>query len=70
MASLETLQTRLEALDVAIASGVLTVKHGDTQTTFHSMEGLLKARAEIARQINGLNGSRRIRYAYQADKGL
>ena len=72
MASLATLQARLEALDAAIASGVLTVKHGDTLTTFRSMSDLLKARELILKQIAAAEGTTRtrIRYAYQSDKGL
>lgn len=72
MASLATLQARLEALDAAIASGVLMVRHGETSTTFRSMKDLLAARAEIQKQIDILQGTARtrIRYAYQSDKGL
>lgn len=54
MASLETLYARREALDAAIASGVLTVRHGETSTTFHSMSDLLKARAHVQAQIDAL----------------
>lgn len=37
-------QTDIDRLEKAMASGVLTVKHGDTLTTFRSM-------AEMERQI-------------------
>lgn len=72
MATLETLQARLESLDAAIASGVLTVRHGETTTTFRSMAELLQARAHIQSQIDALQGTSRtrLRYAYQSGKGL
>lgn len=72
MASLATLQARLEALDAAIASGVLTVKHGETLTTFRSMKEMLQARDLLLEQIADANGATRtrIRYPYQSCKGL
>lgn len=72
MASLVTLQARLEALDAAIASGVLIVRHGDTMTTFRSMDDLLKARGLLVAQIAAAGGTTRtrVRYFYQSDKGL
>lgn len=72
MATLATLQTRLETLDASIASGVLTVKHGDTLTTFRSMSEMLDARALLVKQIGILDGTARtrVRYAYQSGKGL
>lgn len=72
MASLATLQARLEALDAAIVSGVLTVKHGETLTTFRSMKEMLQARDLLLEQIADANGvtRTRVRYAYQSCKGL
>lgn len=72
MASLETLQARLETLDAAIASGVLTVRHGDTTTTFRSMKEMMDARSLLVKQIADLEGTTRtrLRYAYQSGKGL
>lgn len=72
MASLATLQARLEALDEAIASGVLTFKHGETLTTFRSMDDMLKARNLLLAQIATAGGvtKTRVRYLYQSDKGL
>ena len=72
MASLATLQARLEALDAAIASGVLTVKHGETLTTFRSMSEMLQARNLLLAQIAAAGGTTktRVRYLYQSDKGL
>lgn len=72
MATLATLQARLDALDGMIASGVLTTKHGETLLTFRSMSELLKARQFIEDQINEANGTTRtrVRYAFQTGKGL
>ena len=72
MATLEQLQARLEALDVAIASGVLRVEHNGRSVTYQSLADLLRARALVESQIAELNGTsrRRVRYAYQSDKGL
>lgn len=72
MASLSTLQDRLEKLDVAIASGVLSVRTGDTQTTFKSTAEMLKARDLLVKQIASAQGVGRggPRYLYQSGKGL
>lgn len=72
MASLATLQARLEALDGMIASGLLQSRHGETMLTFRSMAELLKARQFIEDQVNEANGTTRtrVRYAYQSGKGL
>lgn len=72
MASVEIIEARLEALDKAIASGVLTVRHGDTQTTYRSMSDLLTARAHVAQQLDAAAGTKptRVRKAYQSGKGL
>lgn len=72
MASLATLKARLEALDAAIATGVLTVEHGETRTTFRSMSEMMKARSMLVKQIAEMEGNTRsrLRYAYQSGKGL
>lgn len=72
MASVATLQARLEALDGMIASGLLQSRHGDTMLTFRSMAELLKARQFVEDQISDANGTTRtrVRYAYQRCKGL
>lgn len=72
MASLATLQARLEQLEASIASGVLTVRHGETSTTFRSMSEMLKAKELLEGQIADAEGTKRtrIRYAYQSGKGL
>jgi hypothetical protein len=72
MATLATLQARLDALDGMIASGVLQTRHGDTMLTFRSTTELLKARQFVQDQIDDANGTsrRRVHYAYQSGKGL
>lgn len=72
MASLATLEARLEALDASIASGVLSVRHGETYTEFRNMADMLKARSLLLEQIAAAGGTARtrVRYAYQAGKGL
>jgi hypothetical protein len=68
---------RLAALKAAKASGVLTVRHGDTMTTFRSLAEIdriiLSLEAEIASAPNGANGAParvRLRYPIQTTKGL
>ena len=71
-ATLEQLEARRDALDKAIASGVLTIRHGDEQTTFRSMSEMMQARAFVQSQIDELQGKKRtrVRYAYQSGRGL
>lgn len=72
MASSSELTARLEALDKALATGALTVRHGDTETTYRSLEEMMKIRAGLNDQIDALGNTprRRARYFYQTDKGL
>jgi hypothetical protein len=46
-------QTYLDKLDIAIASGALTVKNGEDLVTYRSLAEMLKIRALIADQIDG-----------------
>jgi hypothetical protein len=72
MATLVQLQARLDALDVAIDSGVLTVRHGETSTTFRAMSEMLTARNKLLKQIAAAGGSKASgpKYIYQSGKGL
>lgn len=45
-------QTDLDAVNSAIASGELTVKHNGREVTYRSMEDLLKARATITNELS------------------
>lgn len=54
-------------LEKAIASGVLTVRHGDTMTTFRSLD-------EMQRILDGLQQQAgttrtRVRYVWQTSRG-
>lgn len=46
-------QAQLDALDAAIASGTLTIRHGEKTITYQSFDDLLKAREMIARSLAG-----------------
>jgi len=52
--------TRLAALKAARDSGVLTVRHGDTSTTFRSLDEIERIIAVLETQVNG-RGIRTIR---------
>lgn len=61
-------QERLDALESAIAEGILRVKYSDKEVTYQSMDDLLKARALCRRKLGldanakgtGLFGGKRI----------
>jgi hypothetical protein len=52
-------QTDLDALDAAIASGVLTVKTSDRTVTYYSIAELKAARDHVAGIISEAAGKRR-----------
>lgn len=71
MATLEELNLQLAALKKARASGVLIVRHGDTQVTYRSIDDIQKAIDAIIEEINALKGiKRRPRYVRQDGRGL
>jgi hypothetical protein len=61
----------LDDLKRARASGVLVVKHGDTTTTYRSIDEIAKAISEIEGDIAKATGRRRrrVRYVSQRSKG-
>ncbi|MDB5965178.1 MAG: hypothetical protein JWQ72_1678 [Polaromonas sp.] len=65
-------QTDLDAIDAAIASGELTVKHNGREVTYRSMTDLLKARSTIqagmSAAANGRNGGS-YRYTFATGRG-
>lgn len=70
--TLSDLQTRLLELRIARDSGVLAVRHGDTSTTYRSLNELLSAIALLEGEINrasGRQGRPRVSYPYQITKG-
>lgn len=64
--------TELAALKAARNSGVLTVKHGDTLTTYRSLSEIERIIAAIEASIGTTAGTRvsRVRPLYQSGKGL
>ncbi len=58
-------QTDLDALDLAIAAGQLTVRLGDRVLTYQSISEMLKARAHVAKVISNAGGVTRVAPRYQ-----
>lgn len=63
---------QLAALKTARNSGVLTVKHGETQTTYRSLAEIDRIISSLEAQIAADAGTKRsrVRYLHQAGKGL
>ena len=72
MAELATLQAQLAAIQKARNSGVLTVTHGDTSTTFRSLSDMDKIIGSLKDQISAAGNTtrRKVRRIYQTGKGL
>lgn len=71
MASTETLQAQLEALDAAIGGGYLRVSYAGRSIDYQSMDALLKARGIVAQRLAAANGTSIVRgYRFVADKAL
>ena len=68
----DQLETKITSLQNAIDSGVLTVRHGETSTTYKSTAEMMKALSEMQRRLAGLNGTtrQRVYYPWQSSKGL
>ncbi|TIN41382.1 MAG: hypothetical protein E5Y10_22845 [Mesorhizobium sp.] len=62
----------LANLKKARNTGVLTVKHGETLTTFRSLAEIKAIIADLEKDLAAANGTskRRLRYMYQSGKGL
>lgn len=45
-------QTQIDSLKKAIASGVLTVRHGETQTTYRSLAEMQKVLEMMESEVN------------------
>lgn len=65
--------TALAAINEAIASGELTVRHNGREVTYRSMDDLLKAKrtieAEIAATASGGRAGGSYRYTFQTGRG-
>jgi hypothetical protein len=72
MSELTDKQTQLAALRKSRNSGVLTVRYGETLTTFRSLAEMEQIIRSLENEIAALLGvSRRgVRYIYQSGKGL
>ena len=53
-------QTQIDALKTAIASGVLTIKHGETLTTYRSLAEMRTALALMEAEVNSTRPSRTV----------
>jgi hypothetical protein len=67
MATEAELAARIESLEAALATGVLTVRHGMTETTFRSEEEIRRIILHLQHQISA---PPRVRYVMQTTKGL
>jgi hypothetical protein len=71
MATLAQNQARLESLKAARDTGALRVRHGDTDTTFRSLDELERIIAQLEGTIATQSGSsrKRVTYIRQDSKG-
>jgi len=49
-------QSQLDALDVAISKGTRTVSYGDKTVTYHTLDEMLKLRAQMMAEIAAAAG--------------
>lgn len=66
------IQARIDQLQKVRDSGVLTMKHGDTLTTFRNLDELNRALQDLYRQLNAVNGTKRskVNYIKQRTRGF
>ncbi len=64
MATLAELQTRRDALQKALDSGVLSVREGDKQVQYRNTEAMLGALASLERRIVAAQGTTETRGVY------
>lgn len=67
----EQIAAYLANLKKARNTGVLTVRHGETLTTFRSLSEIQDIIADLEKDLAAANGTskRRVRYAYQIGRG-
>ncbi|MBR0687334.1 hypothetical protein JQ594_15490 [Bradyrhizobium manausense] len=67
-----TLQAQIDALTTARNTGVLTVRHGEQQVTYRSIDELNKAITSAKADLEALQGTpRRVtQYRFSTRKGL
>ena len=69
----DEIRTRIDQLRQAIDSGVLTIQHGDTRTTYRSQAEMERALQALRRDLavaEQRDRRRRPGYVYQSGKGL
>lgn len=71
-ATVEQIDAEIDALEKALATGVLTAKQGDNLSTFRDFSEIRQILSRLRQQKDELQGTtrRRVRYAYQSSKGL
>ena len=71
MTDAATLQAWIAALERARYSGVLSVRHGETSTTFKTDAEMAAALAAAKSDLAAASGTgRRVKYFFQSGKGL
>jgi len=63
-------EIRLTALKAARDSGVLTVKHGETSTTYRSLNEINALIRQLEGEVSGTVVGPRVSYIWQTGKGL
>lgn len=67
----EQIEAKIVILQNAIDSGVLSVRHGETSTTYKTTKEMENALVKLKRRLGALDGLRsRVRYPWQRSKGL
>lgn len=70
MATLAELTARRDALESALASGVLSLREGDKSVTYRSFEEMSQALSDVERQLAAADGTVPTRRVYpQTTKG-
>lgn len=70
--TLTEMQAQLKSLITARNSGVLIVRHGDTQTTFQTLAAMNQTITTLRREIAAASGEEapsRVNYVRQSEKG-
>ena len=70
MTDLATLQAQLDEIRKIRASGVASIRHGETSSAFKTDPELAAAEASILSQMRALRNGRGVKYLYQSGKGL
>ena len=67
---LATVQAEIDALRAAIARGVTSVRHGDTETRYASIPDMLKALDSLLAEADGLADYPVRQVRFQTSKGF